>query len=210
MIRLVCFRDRPDCMAMFAREGDPPANIGLTSPFTRSRVLEAAREAGVPVRVVEMAYVGRFRPVLDRLLKDEKAERAQQQHMREAMMLGATDPTERTRAELIQEKKNVDDELRKLKVKLGEAKSLAALRGQYMPPSEYRRLERRVADLKDRSLSMQNELGRLRDEQKQRNISANIGRERVFQKVAHDLLPKHLFDQVIQEMERRLSLDAEP
>lgn len=166
MIRLMVFHDRPDCMAVFVHDYDGPQTLVIEHPLTRERVREAARTAGVEVRISEATYVGRLRPVFDRMLMEQRGERHQQQREREAAkvvgMRMSGDSFQVARAQLLKEKTDVDDELRRLKTELGNAKSRAFERGVYLPPAEFRKKENRVEALKERSLAIQFELGQLR------------------------------------------------
>jgi hypothetical protein len=207
MIRFVCFKDRLDCLALFARDGDPPVSIALEPPFTRERIREAARAANLDVRIVETAYVGRLKPVFDRMAADERAERKQQQDLRTAtfaaVMRTSNNPIERSRAQLVQEKTDVDNELRSVKTKIGEARSNASSRGVYLPPADFRRLEKRLDALKNRSLAIQAELGQLRAQRRQENVAANASSDRLFREVAHECLSPEQFMQIVHEADRR-------
>jgi hypothetical protein len=162
MLRLMVFHDRPDCMAVFVHDYDGPQTLVVDYPLTRARVLEAARAAGVEVRISEAAYVGRLKPVFDRMLAAQRTARHQEQREREAALALSLDAPERTRGQLLEEKHKVDDELRQLKRELGVIKSRAFERRTYPPASELRKKEDRIAALKKRSLAIQFELGQLR------------------------------------------------
>ena len=84
--------------------------------------------------------------------KAERWQRARQQEATEAAILrGSVDPRERDRAALIQEKQKVDSRAREIKTTLSQAKTRAALTGQYMPVTRYRALERELEEAKDKS-----------------------------------------------------------
>ncbi len=212
MIRVLLFQDRPDCMAVFVHDHDGPQTLVIESPLTRERIREAAQAAGVEIRISEGAYVGRLRPVFDRLAKDARAERANQERerlaARSAIMRTAEDDIERQRAALVEEKLRVDDELRTLNAEIGDAKRRAFTRGSYLPPTQFRRLEQKAVELKDRSLAIQTALGRLRELRKKKNVATHENENHVFRRVAHEMLPEETFLAIEREVDARLGKEG--
>jgi len=209
-IRVMTFADRDDCALVFIRPDGVYPPIKFSHPITLSSMRLAMKEAGIPpykIRVGSMAYVGRMTSAIRRIEREESAERAQRHKEHEAslavILKTSASTLEQERAALILEKHQVDDELRRTQVRLSEARATAYTSGRYMDPSHYRQQERKVVQLRERSLAIQSELGKLRIRIKTENRQQEEKREEKrggkesfyaeFHQIAYEVLPRELF-----------------
>jgi hypothetical protein len=173
-IRVFVFSDHPEALLIVTQEGDegtvalPP----LAAPFERQAVAKALGDAHVNARVGERTS-GRYSGVLHRTAREARNEVAQRQNEREAadarMFALASDPDLQERGKLILRKQAVDEQLRGLKEKIGQAKSAAYAERRYLPAQEYRQMEVDLDALKTESLALQARLGELKKAEKERN-----------------------------------------
>jgi len=95
------------------------------------------------------------------------------------------------RMKLLQEKVEVDDQIRNLKIVLEQARQRVQQFGRYMDPVKYRQSEMRIARLRLRSQELQHLLG----------MGKNIKKltlPQVFMSTAEEMLPEDLFNHIIQ------------
>lgn len=201
MIRVMVFRDRPDCLLVHVPEGASVAFPSLSPPFTVESVREACRAAGVEVRVTEAIKAGRWTDSINKLRMAERAERASKNRLAESVAHAAAASSPDTplfahRKHLIEQKTAVDDELRKLRAELGEARSMAHLHGVFMDPAVFRRKNARVTQLSNESLSLQNVLTELKDRIKEQNRQRSQDSRERFIRLAQKRMPQELWDEL--------------
>lgn len=106
-----------------------------------------------------------------------------------------------TRDQLIEKKADLDIALGRLRNQLNEAKARGAADGVYMPILEFRALNDKIKTMARWSQRYQMRLKELSDESKEKRIAdAENSRKNFneyFRKAAFELLPKDLFDQVL-------------
>lgn len=172
-IRVLTFTDRPECLLIVATSDGAITLPRLRAPFVKHEVTRSLSEAGIRSRVSE-TQAGRWSRAAVKAHAAEKAERFQQNKQREAteatLLRGAESVAARDRAEAIASKHAVDETIRNLKAKIGEAKSKRATTGQHMDPHAFRRLERDLALAQTESLALQTRLGELKKAEKAENI----------------------------------------
>ena len=210
------FADRDDCVLIFTPPGTDVPPVRITHPITVVSMKAALREAGVPnnkIRVSSTTYVGRMGPVIQQVKQQEQAERAQKHKESTAfqavVMKSSASSLERQRSELILEKHQVDDDIRKTQGWIGEAKTTAYTTGQYANPTHFRQQEAKIVTLRERSLAIQAKLGELRTKIKEENKrnSAHPSKESFFnefRQVAYETLPKEQYMQIAKLAGERL------
>lgn len=200
-MRVMVFRDRPDCLLVHAPEGSDMALPPLSPPFTVESVRTACRAAGVEVRVTEAIKAGRWTDSINKLRGAERAERASKSRLAESVAHAAAAASAETplfahRKHLIEQKTAVDDELRSLRAELGEARSIAHLHGVFMDPADFRKKNARVAYLSNESLSIQNVLTELKDRIKEQNRQRSQDSRERFIRLAQERMSRELWDEL--------------
>lgn len=196
--RIMIFPDRPDCLVVYLPEGISLHMPTLHAPFDKEGVAVAFADAGVNVRISE-GTPGQWNAAYSWLHKNERAERGQRMRLMQAVanqkrldMGGIAG----SRAKVIDEKNQIDEEIRNLKVRLNEAKARAATHGEYMPVNIYRSMESELQQLKDKSQAMQTRIGELRDQERaERDAEHRIYAER-FMHAAYGVLPEEWLQRV--------------
>lgn len=199
-IRIFVFPERPDCLLLIAPEGTSAVSLpALPVPFEKGAVASACGMAGVDARVGETAP-GRWTQAMDRAAKEERAERGQRDRLRQAkeaaLLRGSAVAEVRERAEAITRKQLVDEEIASLKGQLKAARTKAATRGEYMDPERFRRLERRLEDLKLESQAIQARLGELKQAEKESNRKLAHAENERFREAAKRLLDRATFEEI--------------
>jgi hypothetical protein len=205
VVRAVVFPERQDMILLYVPPGAEHDLPTLRGPLTRAAVSQAFAEEGLPVRVTE-SVAGRFDDHFAMLRKAERAERASKHKAAEAAKAAAaresSSQVERSRADLITRKQEIDEKIRKLTADLKEAKSRAWTQGRYEDPAQYRGREREIATLKDQSQAIQLELGRLRSAEKAANVERSAMRAQRFWKAARQVLSDDLYEAVLDRLEQ--------
>lgn len=199
-LRVFVFRDRPDALLVLVPEGTTEVLLPeLAAPFTQQGAAMAFGEARVPARVFE-SVAGRWSHAMTKADRDAKATRAQEALQREAMeasiLKGSTVPTIRERAEAMERKLAVDDEIRELKLAIGKAKSDVHTKRVYMEPDKFRRLEQRLAKLKVESQALQAKLAELRKSEKGQGAKGARSEAQRFMDAAADMLSPEVYAMV--------------
>jgi hypothetical protein len=209
-IRIVLFANRPTAMLIHAHEGTRFRLPEVSAPFEKEEVARAIGESGLTVRVSIESGTGRWGMSIARKMREEQAERAQNQKLLEAqqatLLRHANDPLERDRASLMLHKHEVDDALREAKITFGKAKSDVVRHGRYMDPAAYRKLEAKIERLKQESQGIQVLLGQLREQEKSKNNEGFDLRNKRFRAFARKLLSEELFN----ELEDLVDSDKDP
>lgn len=160
MLRVVVFPEAPECLLVCAHDVSELALPKLAVPFTSA----AVRAAGI-TRVTE-SVPGRWTPAMTKTLREERGERRQRADQETALqatvLRGATDESERTRAELIARRLDVDEDLRVVKQKIAQAKSDAFQHKRFLPSSQFRALETERDGLRTESIAIQARLSKLK------------------------------------------------
>lgn len=200
-IRVFVFPERPDSLLVIAPEGASELKLpALSVPFEKGPVAYALGTAGIEARVVE-TVPGRWSHVMQRAAKDERAERAQQDRLRQAkeaaILKGSAVAEVRERAEAITRKQLVDEEIARLKGQIKEARSKAHTRGVYMDPDRFRRMERRLEELKLESQAIQARLGELKQAEKEANKKLRREETERFVAAARRLLDAETFEEIL-------------
>jgi hypothetical protein len=200
-VRVMVFSDRPDALLILAAEDESEVRLPspLAVPFVKTEVAMAFGDAKTKANVFE-SVAGRWTAALTKARRDERAERAQQQAVREAteatLMKGSSSKLVRSHAEAIAKKLEVDESIRVLTRQDKEARSRAATRGVYESPKVFREREARLASLRLESQALQARMGELRKQEKRQNLLLAIEGRDWFKKAAHELLDGDLFAQV--------------
>lgn len=199
-VRVVLFANRPTAMLIHAHEGSRFRLPELGAPFEKEEVARAIGDSGLTVRVSVEPGTGRWGSSIKRKMREEKAERAQNQKLLEAqqatLLRHANDPLERDRASLMLHKHEVDEALREAKIALGKAKGNVVRYGKYMDPVAYRKLEAKIERLKQESQGIQVSLGQLREQEKARsNVEYDLRNKR-FKAFAFKLISEELFTEI--------------
>lgn len=206
-IRLVLFKDRPHTMMVFVPEDDNEHFTlpELQSPFTAGTLGEALTKAGVRehFRIDTLPHATAYNEVIRKQLHDERSERAQRANLARSVAAqvqkSSNNPSERERAELVEQKSAVDADLRKSKIRLGEVKAMAATTGRYIKPTEFRKLEETIARLTTRSQALQVSIGEVSRDIKRQNIKSNSNVLQLFKDIASRKLPLELFREILAE-----------
>jgi len=204
--RLMVFPRTSECLMLYVPRGTVVTLPPLAAPFVAADIRGACRAGGLDVRVSE-GVVGRWTESYVMLRKAERAERAQRQRLAEVAKTAALRARPQSgfaqaRADAITRKHDVDEQIRTLKTEIGQAKATAFATGRYMPATEFRAKEQRLAALQAESLALQNRLGELREaEKKERGTVHRAAVETVaerFMKAAEMILPDDLFREIRQ------------
>jgi hypothetical protein len=186
-------------MLVHAHEGSKFQLPQLQAPFEKDAVAHAIGVSGLTVRVSVEPSTGRWGSAIGRKIREEKFERAQHQKLREAqqatLLKHSSDPLESDRASLMLRKHQVDDDLRKAKVALGQAKAKAFKHRIFLDPMAYRKLEANVEELKQESQGIQVTLGQLRKQEVSKKPGFDLGNKR-FRDFAHKILSDELFSEI--------------
>lgn len=181
----------------------------LPLPLDRASIKEAFRAAGISVVVTE-SVAGRWTSAMRKATSDERAERAQRIRLAEAteaaLARQSPDPALRDRAALMQRKLAVDEEGRELKKRIAAASSAARVHGQYMDAGEFRKMERRLEEVRQESQALQTMLGEARDREKRARAASD---ERLFVEAARRLLDPETFSRIWDEARTGGSADED-
>lgn len=192
------FPDRPDCLVLYLPEGIELRTPVLQSPFDKAELTMAFADEGEDVRVSE-GTPGQWNAAYSWLHKDERSERGSRHRLAQAVRNAerlAKGGAAASRAEAIQEKLRVDDEVRQLKAQIGEVRSRAFTRNEYIPADAYRKMEADLKTLKDKSQALQLRIGELRDAEKRENEEASRTYAEKFVRAAHAVLSDDLLQRV--------------
>jgi hypothetical protein len=207
-IRVMVFPSRPDVLLIYVPEGEELWLPRMRSPFARHDVAMKLGEVDIPARVSE-SVPGRFTHAVEQAINAARSERNQRQREEEAARIAtvianpdATD-LDKERAQLLAEKQEVDDRIRKFKADVGSAKAAAVTKGEYLPPAKFRQLNDRLAQDQARSLAIQRRLSEIKKERKAENITQHADRDRRFIELVKQVLPREqlqdLWDQIDAE-----------
>lgn len=189
------FPDRPDVLLIYVPEGQELWLPRLRTPFDRHAVAMVLGDVDIEARVSE-SVPGRYKGALTQALSDHHAEDSSRRREEEAARLArvktSKDATtyEQKRAELLEAKAKTDAEARSLKEEVGRAKARAFTAGNYMPMNQFHDKTARIAQLQDKSLAIQHQLGQLRRAEAAFNGERSRRREEIFIDLARKHLPK--------------------
>jgi hypothetical protein len=169
MLRVFVFEHDQDFLLLYAPDVAIVEVPDLEPPFTKESVSEAFRREGFEARVSQDVVGRELRDVLTRRRKDARSERAQKANLEQAAWAaearGSLNPALREKAEVLQRKQEIDEELRQVKIKINEARRLFAL-GRYMDRAEWQGLIRREERLKQDSQACQVRMTEMRAERR--------------------------------------------
>lgn len=179
----------------------------ITTPIDRGVLATACQRAGLDVRVSE-GVPGRWTHSMDRRRADERSERAAKQMAREAtavtLMKGAVDPQDRSRAEILERKLKIDQQLGEAKKQLLKAKSDAYSKSIFISSDEFQGLNDLIEALKQQSQAAQVELSLARQAQHQANQKAweqtHSGFLQHFYDVAKETMVPEDFQELLAEV----------
>jgi hypothetical protein len=197
-LRVMVFPDRPDVLLIYVPEGQELWLPRLKTPFDRHVVAMALNDVDIDARVRE-SVPGRYKGALTQALSDHRSEdgsrRREEEAARAARVKTSKEATtyDLKRRELVEEKAKTDAQLRALKEEVGHTKAVAATTGNYMPVSTFRNKTDRIADLQNKSLAIQHQLGQLRRTEAAFNVERSKRREESFVSVAKEHLSKEEF-----------------
>lgn len=205
VFRIALFPERPDFILIMATKKGEVQFPPLVAPFDRFDVHAAFRDAQMEVRSFE-TVPGRWSQAMMKMANEEKAERSQRAKLDMATQVAigkqSVSTTVRGHSEALGEKLKIDQEIRDLKVELGNIRSNSWATGRYIDPSVYRSKEKRLEDLKLESQALQNRMGELKKAERQRNIEANSGKLGRFKAVAKKVLPPETFNLILAQAEK--------
>ena len=198
-IRLFVFPERPDFLLVYVPEGETFTIGPITSPIDKAIVSNAMSATGLEYSTTE-STPGRWTQRMSDAKKAERNERKQKQDLRMAeeihALVASGDAHAKTRAEALVQKGIVDDELRALKSKMSDAKRVAFEQGKFLPRGEFLALERRIKALQAESLSLQTQLGRMREAEKAENIRQAESDAQLFRLAAKKLLTPEQIEEI--------------
>lgn len=173
-VRALVFRELPRALLLHFPEGAESVTLPeIALPVCESSVRAAFRREGIDVRVSE-SVPGRWVTALQQVRHAERAERRQRANLEQAttasLMRQSPSMLVQERGEALRRKQAVEEEMRALKVQIGEAKSRAHTRGVYMDPTKFRKMERKLEELKQESQALQVRMTELRKREKEENV----------------------------------------
>lgn len=202
MIRVTIFPEEfDDHLLVMVPRGQKLVLPELESPFNSER---AAQIFGpLQVRVTRLSSIGRWKQPLIEQRSALRSAAHQEQREKEAVAAvlaqGSSLLEVRTYGEAIQRKHQVDERIRSLKMRIANAKSHAYTRGSYMDPSQFRKLEAELENMKVQSQALQNKLGELRRQEKNQRIADS---KQWFRQAAKKILSPEMFKSICEEAER--------
>jgi len=200
-LQVFVFKDFPRSVLVHVPEGlvDVLRLPPLPLPFSKESVGEALAGDRIQASITE-SMPGPMSEALKKLKKDEKAARSVSQRQQDALknqiMLGSIDPSERDRAVLVSRKNAIDAELRGVKDIIAQAKHKFALTKERMPADEYAALEKRRAELSSASQAIQEQITLLNREARDEHVRRHDARNDLFVREAR----KHLGEERFQEI----------
>lgn len=199
-LRIFVFPERPDCLLVCVPDTTGRVALPeLSAPFTKYDVAKACGDARVLARVGEMTP-GRWTPTMQRAAVEARAERAQQNRLREAseaaLLRGSAAAEVKERGEAIVRKHQIDEQIRDLKAKIGKAKSVAATSGKFLTVSAFRGMEQQLETLKQESQAIQVRLGELRKAEKDANRRIGKSEDQRFREAARRMLDAETFEEL--------------
>lgn len=215
-VRALVFRELPRALLLHFPEG--ASSIALPEialPVCEMSVRAAFRSAGIEVRVSE-SVPGRWVTALQQVRHAERAERRQRANLEKAteaaLMRQSPSMLVQERGEALRRKHEVEEELRALKVQIGEAKSRAHTRGVFMEPAKFRKMERKLEELKQESQALQVRMTELRKQEKAENIERSKGEQSArvanFVEAARRVLDRETYQDIWDEVDAMIE-DAE-
>lgn len=221
--RLMVFPDRPDCLVLYLPIGMDLRLPPIASPFSKHDVGLACAQAGLDVRVSE-GTPGKWGAAYRSLHHAEAAERNQRNYLATAAAnadrRGSGSMAAASRAEAIEAKAKVDEEIRALKAEIGKAKSDAFAKGKYLPVEIFRNKEKRLKDLRDESQALQVKIGELKQKEKaeraveigdgsgrQKHLDRKRSRAELFMTIAHDVLSEDALQRIYGLMQEDEEVD---
>lgn len=198
-LRFMVFNERPDCLVVYLARGTSLRLPEIPYPFGKETLATALSRAGIDYRI-STGTPGQWIKTYKDLHLAECAERRQRDaeavSVKNASRRASGILEARDRAEAIDRKTVIDQEIRVLKAELVQAKSIAYTTGHYMPVSQYHAKEQRLVDLKEQSQALQVRIGELREAEKQAGAERHRGYSERFMRVAHEVLSEDVLAQI--------------
>lgn len=208
-VRALVFRELPRALLLHFPEGAESVKLPeISLPICETGVRAAFRRAGIEVRVSE-SVPGRWVTALQQARNAERAERTQLANLAKAtsaaLMRQSPSLLVQQRGEAMRRKEVVDEEVRRLKVQIGEAKSRAFTRGVYMDPVKFRAMEQKLEELKQESQALQVRMTELRKREKAENVERSRreqeARTATFVEAAKRVLDADTYREIWDEVE---------
>ncbi|HMI94646.1 MAG TPA: hypothetical protein VK509_24900 [Polyangiales bacterium] len=178
---------------------------------------QAFGAAGIPATVTE-SVPGRWTASITKAARDARADAGNAEKVREAeaaaQLRMSSSVLLRDKGEALATKQRIDEEIRSLKTRLGDARRRAATEGVYLPRKELQRLYNQLEAKQQESQALQVTIGRLGREARANGVEdagktgARTRPERklgeFFIDIAKATLPKDVFDELLTD-----ALDAQ-
>lgn len=171
----------------------------LSAPFRVGDVKVACAEGGVEARIIVGLPDQREARQLRRVRLARAAEQKARESFTAAVQRTSVAVEVRSWAEALERKNAIDDELRRVKAELGQARSRVFTSGQYADPSWYRGTESRAEKLKLESQALQQRLGELRRKEQKNLRSIADETAHAFVRFAKNYLEEDEFNELLEE-----------
>lgn len=186
-VRLMIFRDRPDCLVVYLRAGESVTLPELTSPFTKEDLLRTCPGA----RITEATSTGRFTKSITALSEADRAA-TETARLRAQVLLTSNNPIERQRAVLTEKRLALETEIRKLK---DECNTTDLSRNAYRVKQE------RLTEARTEVQNINAELSVLRQHEKEANAKAVDSEYDLFKRAVKAAIGEEAYMRIVEGMQ---------